>query len=327
MNSILTRRQQGFVVAGLGAFAMGVTLLVFAGSQGLSQTQASHPRFVPSDEQLRSFAIQPVGLHAFRSEIVTDGYVAAGAGGKSGASLPVVPAQASDMLQAENDLATARMQYRNAAAAEDRQHKLYLSQGAALKDWQQSQSDLAAAASALATARNKLRLFGKTDDGGAGAFTVGDNSFVWLIANVREADAGRVRIGDTLTAHLPAYPGGAVTGRIGFVSSVIDAASHRLTVGARIANPGALLKPNMLATVDILGSDIRQMPAVPQNALIYDGDQAHAWVVQTGPRLLSRAVATGRTSNGFVEIIAGLKPGERIATASGLFIDQAVSGD
>jgi cobalt-zinc-cadmium efflux system membrane fusion protein len=327
MMPILTRRQQGFAVAGLGVAALGAAMLVFASPQGLSQPQPARPRFVPSDEQMRSFAVQRVALHLFRSEIATDGYVAAGAGGKSGAALPVVPAQASDMLQAENDLATARMQYRIAAAAEERQHKLYLSQGAALKDWQQSQGDLAAASSALATARNKLRLFGKADDGGAGAFTVGDNSSVWLIANVREADAAHVRIGDTLTANLPAYSGGTVTGRIGFISSVIDASSHRLTVGARIPNPGNLLKPNMLATINILGSDTRQVPAVPQNALIYDGDQVHAWVVEAGARLSPRTVRTGRVSNGFVEITAGLNPGERIATAGGLFIDQAVNGD
>jgi cobalt-zinc-cadmium efflux system membrane fusion protein len=328
MKFILTSRQQGLAVAGFGAAVLGAVLLVLAGSDGMSQPESDHARFVPSDEQLRAFAVQPVVLHVFRTEILADGYVAAGAGGKSGANLPVLPNQATDMLQAENDFSAAQVQYRNAAAAQDRQHKLYLSQGAALKDWQQSQADLATAASALATAKNKLRLLGKVDAGKGGAITVGDGSTIWLIANVRESDAGLVHVGDTLTAHLPAWSGHALSGRVSFVSAVIDPTTHRLAVGAQVTNPGGVLKPNMLASVYLLGSQGVAMPAVPRNALIYDGEQVHAWVVESGRHLSQRMVSTGRVSgDGLVEITAGLKAGEHIATAGGLFIDQAVAGD
>ena len=53
----------------------------------------------------------------------------------------------------------------------------------------------------------------------------------------------------------------------------------------------------------------------------------HTWVVGLAGRLVPRNVRTGRTSDGFVEIIAGLTAGERVATAGGLFIDQATSGE
>ena len=91
-----------------------VAALALTSAHGHSQTGAAHvARFIPSDEQLRNFHVQTVGLRTFRSEIVTDGYVAAGTNGHTG-GLPVLPSQASDMLQAENDLAAARVQYRNA---------------------------------------------------------------------------------------------------------------------------------------------------------------------------------------------------------------------
>ncbi len=316
------------IVAGLGAVGLALAILMLAGSQSRSQPGPDHmARFLPSDAQLQAFAVRTVASRTFRTEIVTDGYVAAGGGGKSGIGLPVLPAQASDMLQAENDLAAAQVQYRTAAAAEDRQHKLYLSDGAALKDWQQSQSDLATAASALASAKNRLRLQGKSGNDKAGAFLVGDNSWVWLIANVREADAGLVHIGDPLTASLPAWPGQMLQGRVGFISTVIDPATHRLAVGARVANPAGLLKPNMLGTLSISGGAASDAPAVPQNAIIYDGEQAHVWVVGPGRQLSPRAVTLGRTSDGFVEILAGLRTGEQVATAGGLFIDQAMASD
>ena len=326
MNSRLTKRQQGLAVAGSGAAVVTIALLALAGSEGRSQPNPAPARFVPSEQQLKSFAVQTVTVHAFRTEIVTDGYVAAGGGGKFGNSLPVLPSQASDTVQAENDLAAAQVQYRNAAAAEDRQHKLYQAQGAALKDWQQSQADLATAASALASARNRLRLQGKSDVGSGGAFTVGDNKSVWLVANVREADAGLVHVGDQLAA-TPSAASTVVSGRISFVSSVIDPSTHRLVVGARVPNPDGMLKPNMLAAMTITGSAARNAPAVPRNAVIYDGDQARVWVIGPGNHPLPRNVTLGRSSGKLVEVTSGLRPGERIATAGGLFIDQAMTSD
>ena len=327
MNLVLTRRQQALIVGGLGAAGLVLAVPFLVSGRGAAQT-APPPaaQFVPSDAQLAAFAAQTVTLHNFHTEIVTDGYVAAGGGARSSGGLPILPSQASDTLQAENDLAAAQVQYRNAAAAENRQHKLYQSEGAALKDWQQSQADLAAAAAAVASARNRLRLQGKSDSGRAGPFLL-DNAAVWLIANVREADAALVRTGDSLTAVLEAFPGKTISGKISFVSSIIDPATHRLVIGARVPNPGGLLKPNMLATLTIQGGAASTNPAVPAASLVRDGDQTHVWVVGPGRKLSLRAVKLGRTSGDMVEITAGLRAGERVATAGGLFIDQATSGD
>lgn len=324
----LSRSRQGYIVAGMAAIGVAVAILISTGSRGLSRREAAGmPRFVPSDEQLRGFGVQPVALHVFRTLIVTDGYVAAGGGSGAADSLPVLPGQASDMLQAENDLASAQVQYRNAAAAEDRQHKLYASDGAALKDWQQSQVDLAAAASALASAKNRLRLLGKSGNRQGGAFEVGDNSTVWLIANVREEDAGLVHVGDSLTATLAGDPDRKLSGQVRFISSIIDPVTHRLAIGARLANPDGLLKPNMLATLTIADGTAHSAPAVPQDSVIHDGGQAHVWVVGSGNTLSSRPVFLGTSADGYVEVTAGLRAGERVATTGGLFIDQATSGD
>jgi cobalt-zinc-cadmium efflux system membrane fusion protein len=49
------------------------------------------------------------------------------------------------------------------------------------------------------------------------------------------------------------------------------------------------------------------------------------WVV-TGDGLITyRAIRTGRYNDGLVEVLDGLKPGERIVTKGGLFIDQAAA--
>jgi cobalt-zinc-cadmium efflux system membrane fusion protein len=90
---------------------------------------------------------------------------------------PMLAIQASELAQGQNDLIsavatlkTARAQLNLAQTNEKRQHALYQAQGAALKDWQQSQVDLATAEGnersgeiAMAAVRNRLRIFGMTD--------------------------------------------------------------------------------------------------------------------------------------------------------------------
>ena len=85
--------------------------------------------------------------------------------------------QATEFVQARNDLInataalkTGRAQLNLAQMNEKRQHALYLAQGSALKDWQQSQLDLSTAEGtvrsaeiALGAVRNRLRILGKAD--------------------------------------------------------------------------------------------------------------------------------------------------------------------
>ena len=90
---------------------------------------------------------------------------------------PLFAVEASELAQGQNDLITAAAALKTAKAQlalaetnEKRQHSLFQAQGAALKDWQQSQVDLAtaqggmnSASIALAAVHNRLRIMGKTD--------------------------------------------------------------------------------------------------------------------------------------------------------------------
>jgi cobalt-zinc-cadmium efflux system membrane fusion protein len=285
-----------------------------------------------------------VRTRMFQTETVTDGYIAANGGwtavsarGSAAHGMPVLQGQSADLIQAEGDLATAQAQFVTAAANERRQHGLYQADGASLKDWQQAQTDATTAASALAGARNKLRVLGKDErgilalerrnDGSASRiFTIGDSSLVWLVANVREADTPHVHIGDRVSVSIPSLNGRNLSATVNYIGGAVDPATHRLAVAALYKNTDGALTPNMLASFDILDHDDAQAPAVPQNALIYEGEEAHVWVVQPDGRFTLRTVTVGRSRDGYAEIVRGLVAGERIVTAGALFIDQASAG-
>ncbi|HWU56001.1 MAG TPA: hypothetical protein VN175_10915, partial [Rhizomicrobium sp.] len=138
----LTFKHQALAVAGFTALA-GVVLFFFLLSPGSGQpAEGQGPRpayFVPGNERAASLRLERIERRHFHTETVTDGYIAANGGwsaaataaGNSSPGTPVLAGQSADLLQAESDLVTARAQLRTATANEDRQHKLYQTDGAA----------------------------------------------------------------------------------------------------------------------------------------------------------------------------------------------------
>ncbi len=387
-------RQRQLLVLGI-ASAIVIALLMVAWlaergwgrrDQGEAGPPSAPGTFRPSAQQLKTLTIEPVALRAFSSEEQTEGKIAVNAdratpvyspysgritrvlaalGDRVAPGAALASIDASEFVQAQSDLRTATAQAGLARTAEARKHALYDAKGGSLADWQQSQSDLAAAEAALAAVRNRLRILGYSEaaidgfaaaphpDAGAQilapiggivvdrqigpgqyvqagaatpAFTIADLSSVWLIASVREADAGQVRRGQTVEVSVLAYPDRRFRARVVYVAPTIDPTTHRLTVRAVIDNADGALKPEMFASFRILTSDAAQSPAVPEGAVVYEGEAAHVWVLGTDDSLAIRPIRVGRVSDGYVEVLEGLKSGERVVTKGSLFIDRAATG-
>ena len=290
--------------------------------------------------------------------------VIAGLGDRVNLGAPLATVAASEFVQAQNDLATTAAQVKLARINEARKHALYDAKGGSLQDWEQAQADLTTAETALQSVRNRLKIFDKSDSEidaleksqtidavvtltapvagvvvdrqvGPGqflqsgsstpAFTIADTTSVWLLANVRETDAPLVKPGQVVEARVLAYPKRVFKARLTYVAAVVDAVTHRIAVRAEIDNHDGALKPEMFANFKILTSEATESPAVPQAAIVYEGDAAHVWVVQGNGSVAYRAIRTGRTNDGLIEVLDGLKPGERIVTKGGLFIDQVAT--
>jgi cobalt-zinc-cadmium efflux system membrane fusion protein len=384
-------RARQLSTAGIGSAAVAMLIVGvwlggrhFGGHEASAGPARSPPgTFRATPRQLQSLTVESVAVHGFVSEELTEGKIAVngdrttpvfspysgrvtrvvaglGDGVKAGATLATV--EASEFVQAQNDLGTFASQVKIARINETRKHALYDAKGGSLQDWQQAQADLTAAEMALDSARNRLRILGKSDadiaaleasrsiqasatitapisgvvvdrqvgpgqylqaGGGTPLFTIADPSSVWLQANVRETDAGLVHPGQAVEVHVLAYPNRAFRARVTHVAALIDAVTHRLSVRAEIDNRDGALKPDMFANFRILTSDASDAPAVPESAIVYEGDAAHVWVLAGDDLLAYRAIRVGRNNDGLVEVLDGLKAGERIVTKGGLFIDQA----
>ncbi|HEY5409926.1 MAG TPA: efflux RND transporter periplasmic adaptor subunit, partial [Caulobacteraceae bacterium] len=144
------------------------------------------------------------------------------------------------------------------------------------------------------------------------------------VANVREADAGKVRLGDQMKVRVLAYPDRTFQAKVTFIAPAVDPVTRRLSVRAEIANTDRLLKPEMFADFGIDTGPASTALAVPENAVIYEGQSAHVWLAKPDHSLVLQPVRLGRSSGGLVEVLDGLRRGDQVATSGALFIDRAV---
>ncbi len=408
----LPRSAQILVIA-VGTALLALYLLwglIFTKNEAPATQTAAAPSaadFKPTDAQWAGFKTATVRSVAFSASQITDGKIAIDddltvpvfspytgrvtklfvkAGDVVKAGDPLLAIQATEFVQAANDLVaalgadrTTRAQLALATTTEKRQHDLYLAQGGALKDWQQSISDLTNARGAFSSAevalgavRNRLRILGKSDrdeaametaidparfspeaivaapiagtitqrqvglgqniatqanGGSTPLFTIGDTSRLWLVAYAREADGHLIHIGDPVEVSVLAFPGKVFDAKVTYVAASLDPTTHRLPIHAEVTNVDGLLKPEMFASFRIITGQASQSPGVPQDAIVYDAEGAHVWLVGPNKTLTIRPLRLGRADSGLVEVLEGLKPGDTVITSGSLFIDRAAQAD
>jgi cobalt-zinc-cadmium efflux system membrane fusion protein len=294
-------------------------------------SQSKRPRglFYPTTDQWATLTVEPARQHLFRSEHVTEGKIAVDEDSstpifspyagrittlfvKPGDTVmlgqPLFTVEAADMVQAQNDFIAAATSLNKARSAQNlaeivnkRQRLLFEGKAVPLKDVQQARAGLDAAendvrsgAMALEAARNRLRIFGKTDEEiaefqekgtidpatpiyapiagtvvqrkvgpgqyvGSGAsdpvFVIGDLTTVWVAAYVRETEAPMVRVGQAINFTVLAYPDQSFPAVISYVATALDPTTRRLLVRATVDNSAGQLKPEMFASVKILSDD------------------------------------------------------------------------
>lgn len=147
---------------------------------------------------------------------------------------------------------------------------------------------------------------------------------VWLNAAVPEAQSGTVRIGQTATASLTAFPGESFSGRVIAILPTAQADSRTLTVRIELGNARARLRPGMFASV-ALGGDARLALLVPSEAVIRTGTRTLVMLAAGDGRYHPAEVRVGRESGGQTEILQGLGVGEKIVASGQFLLDSEAS--
>src|SRR5579864_8556725 len=101
-------------------------------------------------------------------------------------------------------------------------------------------------------------------------YTVADLSDVWVLAQVFQSDAGKIKPGDPAEVTVDAYPGRVFTGRVDYILPQLDMNTRTLPVRLVFPNPGLKLRPGMYTNVRVKLPMGRQL-VVPASAAFHSG--------------------------------------------------------
>ena len=157
--------------------------------------------------------------------------------------------------------------------------------------------------------------------------TISDLSTVWVLADVYEKDLAKVRPNSDVTIRVDAYPGRPFSGRLTYVSDIIDPQTRTAKVRCVVSNPDGALKLDMFAKVAVATTDSRDAIVIPAAAVQQIDGKSVVFVQQTLERFVRRDVELGVSAGDVVEVTAGLQGGEVIAGAGSFYLKTAALQD
>ncbi len=269
-----------------------------------------------------------------------------------------------DLLQAESTLIAAAgvldLDTKNLARLRD----LYTTRAVSQHDVEQAVSDQQTAEGNLRAARDAVRIFGKTDadidriiaqrsadptlvvtspidgritarnaapglfvqPGGTPApYSVADIDTMWMLANVAEDDSPAFKVGQPVTVKIDAFPGRVFDGKVTTIGATVDPNTRRVLVRSVIKDPKHELRSGMFANFTIsVGTSVRS-PAIPDDGVVRLGDGTMtAWVTADRRRFTQRTIKIGEESDGYRQILDGVRVGELVATDGALFLSNTL---
>jgi cobalt-zinc-cadmium efflux system membrane fusion protein len=156
--------------------------------------------------------------------------------------------------------------------------------------------------------------------GNTQCFTISDMRSVWVMVNVYQEDLATVRVGDVAKIQSDAYPD-VFSGKISYIGAALDPNTRTLQARVVTDNPREKLKKDMYVTVLVHAGTIENALAVPDYAVLRNNDnEPFVYVDQGDNKFGERLVKLGQSGNGRVQVVSGLKPGDRVIADGSLFL-------
>jgi membrane fusion protein, heavy metal efflux system len=164
------------------------------------------------------------------------------------------------------------------------------------------------------TVIDRSAVLGRVVDAEHTLFSIGDLRRLWLIVHAFERDALRMRTETAARVSFPALPGNTAVGRVARIGSRVDAASRTIAVRIEIENPSGQLRPGMSASALVtLGDSTETVVAVPVEALQRAPEGWCVFLPTDREGIFTiRPVGRGRDLGSEVEVLSGLRAGERV---------------
>jgi cobalt-zinc-cadmium efflux system membrane fusion protein len=145
------------------------------------------------------------------------------------------------------------------------------------------------------------------------------------MANVSESDISKIQLGYDAEVRTLGFPDKVYKGKIDKIFNAIDPETKAMKVRVRIPNENFQLKPEMMATVNVIFTEKQSLIAVPSSSIIFDKSKNWVMVYKDRQNIETRNVEVYRQLGAVTYLLNGLLPGEKVISKNGLFVYDAIN--
>ncbi len=161
---------------------------------------------------------------------------------------------------------------------------------------------------------------GKYVEPGTTLYEIADISTVWISADIYESEVAAVKIDQSAVIIFAAYPGETFSGKVAYVYPTLNTEARTVRVRLELPNPELKLKPGMYGNVTLQTNAVRTL-VVPKEAVLETGLRQLVFMDRGQGRYEPASVKLGHRGQDAVEVLEGLKEGDRIVTSANFLLD------
>ncbi len=161
---------------------------------------------------------------------------------------------------------------------------------------------------------------GKYVEPGTTLYEIADLSTAWISADIYESEVAAVKVAQSASVTFTAYPGETFSGKVAYVYPTLNTETRTVRVRFELPNPELKLKPGMYGNVILQTNTVRTL-VVPKEAVLDTGLRQLVFMDRGEGRYEPASVKLGRRSQDSVEVMEGLKEGDRIVTSANFLLD------
>lgn len=155
---------------------------------------------------------------------------------------------------------------------------------------------------------------------GMNLYKIADLTSLWVIADIYEYEAPLVKTGQKAHVSFAYFPGEAFDAIVSYIYPTLDPMTRTIKVRLEVKNPELKLKPEMFADVIIMTSPGSRL-TIPKEAVLDSGLRRIVYVEKKPGVYEMREVELGLRGDMYVEVLSGVRKGERVVTSGNFLID------
>jgi cobalt-zinc-cadmium efflux system membrane fusion protein len=145
------------------------------------------------------------------------------------------------------------------------------------------------------------------------AFTIADRRSLWVRLSVFEGEVGNVRVGDSVEISSQVTPDKVLTGKVTFISTVLDPVTRSAEVRVVVPNEAGELRVGQAVNARIKPSAANKKAlAVPRSAIVQVDGKPTVFVAIDDTGVVPKPIELGVQGADLVEVKSGLNEGDRV---------------